>query len=72
MRVRWTGPRGFEGGPQRDPPLHALEVHSVVPVPTRELNEEVRILVYNRGLLWSGVRAMEGKNQSELTKNPLR
>lgn len=69
--MRWTGPRGFEGGPQRDPP-RALEVHSVVPVPTRELSEEVRILVYSRGLLWSGVRAMEGENQSELTKNPLR
>lgn len=70
MRARWTGLRGFEGGPQRDP--RALEVHSAVPVPTRELNEEVRILVYNRGLLQSRVRAMEGKNQSELTKNPLR
>lgn len=70
MRVRWTGLRGFEGGLQRDP--RALEVHLAVPMPTRELNEEVRILVYNRGLLQSGVRAMEGKNQSELTKNPLR
>ena len=68
--MRWTGLRGFEGGLQRDP--RALEVHLAVPMPTRELNEEVRILVYNRGLLQSGVRAMEGKNQSELTKNPLR
>lgn len=46
MRARWTGPRGFEGGSQRDPPC--TRVHSAVSVPTREFNEEVRILVYNR------------------------
>ena len=50
----------------------ALKVHSAVPVPTSELNKEVRILVYNRGLLQSREKAMEGRNQPELTKNPLR
>ena len=50
----------------------ALKVHSAVPVPTSELNKEVRIRVYNRGLLQSREKAMEGRNQPELTKNPLR
>lgn len=50
----------------------ALKVHTAVPVPTSELNKEVRILVYNRGLLQSREKAMEGRNQPELTKNPLR